>query len=125
MVRLPLAYLPLGHLFLRRTRARAMPWVRGAASARPMPLGVVMLATRGAVNHLVSRLPAALPGPTRNPVRLPRLRAGMGCEPSIAAVGARHVLLASWLAVLGPGSAYAACAARPVCACSHQTHRSW
>ncbi len=42
-----------------------MPWVRGAASARPMPAGVIMLATP----------PAALPGPARNPVWLPRLRA--------------------------------------------------
>jgi hypothetical protein len=43
-----------------------MVWDRGAASARPMPAGVIMLATP----------PAALPGPPMNAVSLPRLRAG-------------------------------------------------
>ena len=43
-----------------------MPRVRGAASARPVPARVIMLAT----------MPAALPGPPMNTVSFPRLRAG-------------------------------------------------
>jgi hypothetical protein len=52
-----------------------MPWVRGAASARPVPAGTIMLATRQIVNSRV-RPPAALPSPPFNSRWFPRLGTG-------------------------------------------------